>query len=76
MNTMKNKGKNPPTSDGEIFMLQGVVRTVSDKDANKELFGSKPGTIVHHTTNRELIIHISWDPMMKVKRVLISHDGQ
>lgn len=46
------------------------IRTVAKKDANKEFFRAKEGTVVYHTSNEDFVIHLRRDPMMKVRRIL------
>ena len=38
------------------------IRTILDKDANKEFFRTEEGTMVYHTSNEEFVIHIRKDP--------------
>ncbi|MGY3715595.1 hypothetical protein ACWE42_08745 [Sutcliffiella cohnii] len=45
------------------------IRTISEQDANKEFFHAKEGTCVYHTSNKEFIINIRRDPLMKVRRL-------
>ncbi|GGP07626.1 MULTISPECIES: hypothetical protein [Oceanobacillus] len=46
------------------------IRPVSRKNANKEFFRAKEGTMVYHTSNKEFVIHLRRDPLMKVRRGL------
>jgi len=55
--------------DKKIVDEVAPIRTVSDKDANKEFFRAKEGTMVYHTSNEEFVIHIRREPLMKVRRV-------
>lgn len=45
------------------------IRPIADEDATKELFKTKEGTIVYHTSNENFVIHIRRDPLMKVRRI-------
>lgn len=55
--------------DKKIVDEVAPIRTVSDKDANKEFFHAKEGTMVYHTSNEDFVIHIRKDPLMKVRRI-------
>jgi len=55
--------------DKKIVDEVAPIRTISEKDANKEFFRAKEGTIVYHTSNEEFVIHIRRDPLMKVRRI-------
>ena len=55
--------------DKKIVDEVAPIRTVSDKDANKEFFHAKEGTMVYHTSNEDFVIHIRRDPLMKVRRI-------
>jgi hypothetical protein len=44
------------------------IRTISDEDANKEFFQAKPGDLVYHTSNKDFVIHLRRDPLMRVSR--------
>jgi phage/plasmid-associated DNA primase len=57
--------------EGEKKIIDEValVRPIKDKDANKEFFNAKEGTMVYHTKNEEFVIHIRKDALMKVRRV-------
>lgn len=44
------------------------IRTVSEKDANKEFFQVEPGNIVYHTSNQDFVNHLRRDPLMRVRR--------
>ncbi|MDN8592729.1 hypothetical protein Q0V21_28825 [Paenibacillus sp. 11B] len=44
------------------------IRTVSEKDANKEFFRVEPGNFVYHTSNQDFVIHLRKDPLMRVRR--------
>ncbi|MDQ0215803.1 hypothetical protein J2S13_002223 [Oikeobacillus pervagus] len=55
--------------DKKIVDEVAPIRPVSDKDANKEFFHSKEGTMVYHTSNEDFVIRIRRDPLMKVRRV-------
>lgn len=56
--------------EGDKKIVDEVVpiRPVSEKNANKEFFHAKEGTMVYHTSNQEFIIHLRKEPMMKVRR--------
>lgn len=45
------------------------IKIVSDEEANKEFFQAKEGTMVYHTSNKEFVINIRREPLMKVRRV-------
>lgn len=55
--------------DKKIVDEVAPIRAVSDKDANKEFFNAKEGTMVYHTSNENFVIHIRRDPLMKVRRI-------
>lgn len=55
--------------DKKIVDEVAPIRTLSEKDANKEFFKVKDGTMVYHTSNENFIIHIRKDPLMKVRRM-------
>lgn len=44
------------------------IRTISEEDANKEFFQAKPGNLVYHTSNKDFVIHLCRDPLMRVSR--------
>jgi len=44
------------------------IRSVSEKNANKEFFHAKEGTMVYYISNRDFIIHLRRDSIMKVRR--------
>ncbi|WP_144461949.1 hypothetical protein [Siminovitchia fortis] len=55
--------------DKKIVTEVAPIRTVSDKNANKEFFQAKEGTMVYHTSNKDFVIHIRRDPLIKVRRL-------
>lgn len=55
--------------DKKIVDEVAPIRTVEERDANREFFHAKEGTIVYHTSNEDFVIHIRKDPLMKVRRV-------
>lgn len=44
------------------------IRTISEEDVNKEFFQVKPGNLVYHTSNKDFVIHLRRDPLMRVSR--------
>ncbi|MBM7571326.1 hypothetical protein [Aquibacillus albus] len=55
--------------DKKIIDEVAPIRPIADEDANKEFFKAKEGTVVYHTSNKEFVIHIRRDPLMKVRRM-------
>jgi hypothetical protein len=55
--------------DSKIIDEVAPIRPISDEDANKEFFRSKPGSIVYHTSNEKFVIHIRRDPLVRVRRL-------
>lgn len=55
--------------DKKIVDEVAPIRTVDEKDTNKEFFNAEEGTMVYHTANEEFVIHIRRDPLMKVRRI-------
>ena len=55
--------------DKKIIDEVAPIRSIPDKDANKEFFKVKPGNIVYHTSNENCIVHIRKDPLMRVRRI-------
>lgn len=54
--------------DKQIVDEVAAIRSVADWDANKEFFQAKEGTIVYHTSNEEIIIHIRRVPILPQKK--------
>ncbi|MGO4730561.1 hypothetical protein [Paenibacillus sp. 2KB_22] len=54
--------------DKKIVDEVAPIRTVSEKDANKEFFRVEPGNVVYHTSNQDFVIHLRKDPLMRVSR--------
>lgn len=54
--------------DKKVITEVAPVRAVSEKDANREFFSTEPGSIVYHTSNKEYVIHLRRDPLMRVRR--------
>jgi hypothetical protein len=54
--------------DKKVITEVAPVRTVSEKDANREFFNAEPGNLVYHTSNEECVIHLRRDPLMRVRR--------
>lgn len=54
--------------DKKIITQVAPVRAVPEEDANKEFFSIEPGSIVYHTSNKECIICLRKDPLMRVRR--------
>ncbi|KHL95627.1 hypothetical protein QW71_11775 [Paenibacillus sp. IHB B 3415] len=54
--------------DKKIITEVAPVRAVPEEDANKEFFSTEPGSIVYHTSNKECIIRLPRDPLMRVRR--------
>jgi hypothetical protein len=46
------------------------IKSVSEEEANKEFFKATPGNIVYHTSNKELVIHLRKDPLIRVGKNL------
>lgn len=44
--------------DKKIVEEVAPIRSILDKDANKEFFQAAEGTMVYHTSNEQFIIHI------------------
>jgi hypothetical protein len=44
------------------------VRTIPDKDANREFFNVEPRQLVYHTSNEECVIHQRNDPLVRMRR--------
>lgn len=55
--------------DKKIIDEVAPIRTVDEKNVNKEFFNAKEGTMVYHTANEEFVIHIRKDPLMKVRKI-------
>ncbi|TCP21696.1 hypothetical protein EV207_1405 [Scopulibacillus darangshiensis] len=55
--------------DKKIVDEVAPIRAIKDTDANKEFFNAKEGTMVYHTGNKNFVIHIRKDPLMKVRRI-------
>lgn len=53
--------------DKKIVDEVAPIRTISEKDANKEFFSAKEGTFVYHTSNEEFVINIRRDPLIPSK---------
>lgn len=43
------------------------IRSIPEEYANKEFFNVDPGNIVYHTSNKECIVHIRKNPLMRVR---------
>lgn len=41
---------------------------IPEKNANKEFFHAKEGTMFYHTSHEDFIIYLRRDPLMKVRR--------
>lgn len=41
------------------------IKSVSEEEANKEFFKATSGNIVYHTSNKELVIHLRKDPLIR-----------
>ncbi|RAV22052.1 hypothetical protein [Paenibacillus contaminans] len=54
--------------DQKIITEVAPIRAVSEKDANREFFGAEPGNIVYHTSNKDCVIHLRKDPLLRVRR--------
>ena len=55
--------------DKKVVDEVAPIRPIADEDANKEFFKAEEGRVVYHTSNKELVIHIRRDPLMKVRRI-------
>ncbi|APO44574.1 hypothetical protein MKY92_07615 [Paenibacillus sp. FSL R5-0623] len=44
------------------------IRTISERDVNKEFFQVEPGNVVYHTSNQDFVINLRRDPLMRVRR--------
>lgn len=55
--------------DKKIVDEVAPIRSIKDEDANKEFFNAKEGMMVYHTANKNFVIHIRRDPLMKVRRM-------
>lgn len=54
--------------DKKIITEVAPVRVVPEKEANKQFFSVEPGQIVYHTSNKDCIIHMRKDPLLRVRR--------
>lgn len=50
----------------KIITEVAPVRTISDKDANREFFNVGPQQLVYHTSNEKCIIHLRNDPLVRI----------
>jgi hypothetical protein len=54
--------------DKKIITEVAPIRAIAEKDANKEFFSTEAGCLVYHTSNKECIVHLRRDPLMRVRR--------
>jgi hypothetical protein len=55
--------------DKKIIDEVAPIRSIPNKDANKEFFKVNLGNIVYHTSNENCIVHIRRDPLMSMRRI-------
>ncbi|WML28676.1 hypothetical protein RCG24_11540 [Neobacillus sp. OS1-32] len=55
--------------DKKIIDEVAPIRSIPEENVNKEFFKVEPGNIVYHTSNKECIVHIRKDPLMRVRRI-------
>ncbi|MCE5172300.1 hypothetical protein LQV63_23765 [Paenibacillus profundus] len=48
------------------------IRSISDQEANREFFQAGPGNLVYHTSNKDFIVYIRRDPLMRMRRYLFN----
>ncbi|KAB7672566.1 hypothetical protein [Bacillus sp. B1-b2] len=53
--------------DKKIIDEVAPIRTIPAENVNKEFFNVDSGNIVYHTSNKECIVHIRKNPLMRVR---------
>lgn len=54
--------------DRKIVTEVAPIRAVPAEEANKAFFNAEPGNLVYHTSNKDCIIHLRKDPLLRVRR--------
>lgn len=55
--------------DKKIIDEVAPIRSIPKENVNKEFFNVNPGNIVYHTSNKDCIVHIRKNPLMRVRRI-------
>ncbi|REE86161.1 hypothetical protein A8990_11158 [Paenibacillus taihuensis] len=54
--------------DKKLITEVAPIRAVPDEKTTKEFFSADPGSIVYHTANKDCVIHLRKDPLLRVRR--------
>ncbi len=56
--------------DKKIITEVAPIRAIPEKDVNRAFFNAGSGTIVYRTSNKDCVIHLRKDPLLRVGRRL------